>query len=442
MSDADAWQTEVERLVAAAVTDANPDRVLVGFSGGVDSTALLLAAHRVLQEQFPAVKLLAVHVNHNLLPQANAWQNHCEALCLKLEIALHVASVTLADTGNLEANARAARYQVFTEKLGDDGLLLLGHHQQDQTETLLFRLFQGRGLLPMREQGQLGSGVFARPLLSLPQSQLADYVHEHGVQYIEDASNADTRFVRNFLRHDVVPVLQARWQSMHKALARVAASHAGIEQALYHAVGEFGDTVALAHLPHSLQARVAWLRMYLQHRHIFAVSDRALIEFCTQLKPGTQAHMACSESTSLYGYAGCLYFVDQSIAPEFPDNLEIALGQVITLAQGVLSLVPSAADATLAFHYTGPCKVVFRSVGESLQCLPGGGSKSLKQLFNEAKIPPWQRSGYPLLADEQGLVCMPGVAVALRCTDVEEGRWCTAQWQAAKRLPDKKPGIN
>ena len=147
---------DVESLVGAALDEFAPTQVWVGYSGGVDSTALLLAACRVVSVHHPQIELTGLHIDHGLQAQAGEWAAHCRETCSKLGVPLVVQAVEVAGAGNMEANARAARYAVFEKHVQTDELLLLGHHQQDQTETILYRLFQGRGMAAMRSDGGIG----------------------------------------------------------------------------------------------------------------------------------------------------------------------------------------------------------------------------------------------------------------------------------------------
>ncbi len=425
----DEFLSPVEALVHKTIKASSPGRVLVGFSGGIDSTALLLAAHAVTTAHYPDIKVQALHVNHGLQTAAKAWQIHCEQVCASLHVTCHVLAAEVSSVGNVEANARNARYQLFAEHVGPNDLLLLGHHQQDQTETILYRLFQGRGLMPMRNQGRVGEGQFARPLLALAQSELGNYVRQHGLTWIEDHSNADTQLARNFLRHEIVPLLQTRWQHLHRAIERVVSNQAGITEALLHEVAKYPDAVPLSALPSSPPARLAWLRAYLHSRQVYTLADRALAEFSEQLKGVSLAHLSCSAETSLYGYAHNLHFV-REFADTLPTHLRLRLGQTVTLARGQLALVETDSSAPLAFSYPGPLRVGFRQGGERLGAGAAGSGRSVKQIFNEAKVPPWRRSDYPLLFAGDQLVCVPGLAVSTPAI-AATGPVCLAIWTSS-----------
>lgn len=423
---------QIEQLVQSCLQACGAQiglrRVVVGFSGGADSTALLVATARVVATHFSDVQLLAVHVNHGLQAAADTWQEHCVAVCTQLDVTLEVAAVEVSERGNVEANARTQRYAVFARCSTPGTLLLLGHHQHDQTETILYRLFQGRGVLPMRSDGQLGDGQFARPLLAVPPADLRVYLEHQGVSWIEDLSNQDVRLARNFLRQEVVPLLDRHWQQLHQALARVGGAQVAVQAALEHELARSKDRVPLTQLPRG-PAAVAWLRAFLNTRGVFSVADKALAVFVEQLDDDRQATLDCGEERSLRSYDGHLHFVP-AVANDDAIAANIAVGQQRELAGGTLSLQLVSQPGRQVICCTGPLRIAYRRGGERIQM--AGFSKSLKQLFAQARVPTWQRATYPLLYLGEELVCVPNLAVAASHQSPamgEGGSMCVAVWQ-------------
>jgi tRNA(Ile)-lysidine synthase len=185
----------------------------IAFSGGLDSTVLLhLLATRAKIDKLPP--LSAIHVHHGLQAAADAWPAHCQFVCDALGVPLRVIRVQVQQGASLERAARDARYQAFAEVTGAGELLVTGQHRDDQAETLLFRLLRGagvRGLAAMPAQRPLADGYLVRPLLDVSRAELEAYAREHQLTWIEDPSNADPRFSRNYLRHHVFPRLTERW---------------------------------------------------------------------------------------------------------------------------------------------------------------------------------------------------------------------------------------
>ena len=230
--------SELEQTGSAAL--------VVALSGGLDSVVVL----HVLADM-PAARargLRAVHVHHGLHPDADAWQRLCETICSALQVSLRSVNVDVPRDGGegLEAAARHARRAVFAEELGVGEVLVLAHHRDDQAETFLMRALRGSGvdgLGAMQPWRAFANGWLWRPLLGHPRSDLQAYAQAHGLRWIEDPSNADARFDRNFLRQRVLPLLRERWPQADASFARSANLCADAAGLL-----DEGDTHALAPL--------------------------------------------------------------------------------------------------------------------------------------------------------------------------------------------------
>lgn len=202
----------------------NQLRFLIGFSGGLDSTALLLLFAQ-LREKYPQLQLRAIHIHHGLSANADVWAQHCQQICQRHSIPFLLEKVQVETTKGIEAGAREARYQAIKQHLDCDEILVTAHHQQDQTETFFLALKRGSGVaglgaMPVCSQ-LYGLRIF-RPLLNATRQMLFDYVQQQRQPWIEDESNADNRYERNFLRNDILPRLRARWEHFDNALQRSA----------------------------------------------------------------------------------------------------------------------------------------------------------------------------------------------------------------------------
>lgn len=212
--------TDPVRAVQACLAGLHRDtRIAVAFSGGLDSAVLLDIA-----AQARAGQLSAIHVHHGISVHADGWAESCRATCAARDIPLTIVRVDVPRNSSegLEAAARRLRYQAFAAHPADH--VLLAHHANDQAETLLFNLLRGTGVrgaagIPVRSGP---AGRYLRPLLACARSELESYAHAHGLNWVEDDSNADTAYSRNFIRHDVVPVLNARFPAAVENLARAA----------------------------------------------------------------------------------------------------------------------------------------------------------------------------------------------------------------------------
>ena len=263
---------ELERSLREA--GAVPTGHCVALSGGLDSTALLAAL--AASGATPPVPLRALHVDHGLHPDSAHWSDQCRALALRLGVPCEVVRVDArpAPGESPEAAARRARYAALAGQLRPGEALLTAHHGDDQLETVLLQWLRGGGLRAvagMRPVTPFAGGWLVRPLLGSTRAELEDWARLRGLTWCEDPSNADPRFDRNYLRHELLPRLRARWPAAARTVGRVAAQaaealelEAEIAAADLAAVAH-GETVVLARLGHLPVARQrlalrSWLR--------------------------------------------------------------------------------------------------------------------------------------------------------------------------------------
>jgi len=212
-----------ERLRTYLPAVSSPSAIWwVGFSGGLDSTVLL---HALAQLHLP-VPVRALHINHQISPNADAWQIQCAEFCAQYSIPFHAEKVRVENTGKgIEDAARAVRYSVFEKNLAPNDFLLTAHHANDQAETLLLRLMRGtgpRGLAAMAAVRALGAGSLVRPLLHFTRAELEAYARLHQLSWVDDESNLDNDYDRNFLRNQVIPLLHNRWPEFKRKWQQTA----------------------------------------------------------------------------------------------------------------------------------------------------------------------------------------------------------------------------
>ncbi len=399
---------ELDGLCAAlgrALEQSEQQRLLVGYSGGLDSTAVLLTAREFAGRAGYPLEVIALHVDHGLHAESTAWRRHCEQIAAQLDVEIRTYQGSVAREGNLEANARAVRYGFFVDQLRYGDVLLLGHHRHDQDETVLQRLFSGRGVLPMRARAMLGAGVLLRPFLAVEPEELRRVVELAGVGWIEDPSNTETEFDRNYLRHGVLPGLRKRWPGLSAAFERLAERDLGLTEALLHAVSGLPDVVSENQLPERKAARRAWLRAYLNVRGEYDVSDRALDQFGQ--KASDEARVLSTGAGTLRRYAGMLYF-ESTASRKLAASIEP--GEAVELSYGRLSVTAVTPGAAMSVPAQNTYEIRYREGGERVKT--SEGTRTLKQIFQENRVPPWQRDVYPLIYIQGELVCVPELAVA------------------------------
>jgi tRNA(Ile)-lysidine synthase len=217
----------LDQVVKTVQTLTDAKHLWVGYSGGLDSHVLLDLIVRAFADN-PEYQVGAVHVHHGISEFADDWAQHCEQICKALQIPLTVLWVDgrVVDGRSPEEVAREARFEALEKFLQRDECLLLAHHEADQAETILLRLFRGSGplgLSGMPNKANLGESQLIRPLLTIPKEVLLHYAEERQLKWIEDDSNSNTRFDRNFLRQEILPKLLARWPRVIRSVSRAGA---------------------------------------------------------------------------------------------------------------------------------------------------------------------------------------------------------------------------
>jgi tRNA(Ile)-lysidine synthase len=266
--------------------------IVVGLSGGIDSVVLLHVLLRRLR--IAPARISAIHVNHQISPQAARWAAFCRRWCRELGVKLQVAKVEVPRGNSTEAAARAARYAVFAQSGAD--VLLLAHNRDDQAETLLLQLLRGAGPRGLSAMAVLRPGTaempaVLRPLLETPRAAIEAYAVRHRLQWVEDESNQDRAYLRNFLRHDVLPLLESKLPGVRGTLARAARHQAECSELLdVLAAGDLGAERHSGSLPLVLlqglspsRARNA-LRYFLRCNDVVMPEAERLDELLRQLR--------------------------------------------------------------------------------------------------------------------------------------------------------------
>jgi tRNA(Ile)-lysidine synthase len=199
-------------------------KIYIAYSGGADSSALLYLFSELRHSH--SIEVEAIHVDHNLSPDNNIWESHCKKACSELNIILHTKAVHIdVDGDGLESAARKARYKVFSDILKEGEQLLLGHHANDVTETILLRMFRGTGIDGLEGPAltrSVGKGVLIRPLLDLTKIELLEYLKDNEISFIEDSSNFESFQDRNFIRNDIIPLIEKRWTNISSRIQATA----------------------------------------------------------------------------------------------------------------------------------------------------------------------------------------------------------------------------
>ncbi|MBX2808546.1 MAG: tRNA lysidine(34) synthetase TilS [Cellvibrionaceae bacterium] len=406
-----------------AQMQAKPEikRWWLAYSGGLDSTVLLhvaVWANRQLRTPRP---LCAIHINHQLSPQADQWQRHCQRQAQALGIALEVHRVSVELRGQgVEAAARQARYQVFRALLAADDALLTGHHQQDQAETLLLRLLRGAGVLglgAMAAWRPLGAACLWRPLLNIEQVRLHDYAVEHGLCWVEDHSNQSLDFDRNYLRHRLLPLLSQRWRQAVAQLAKTAERLQASQQLLddlaaldlqqvHRRQARWGCSIDAERLCGLSRERINnLLRFWCVQAAVALPDSRQLAQIHRQLLAPSCAHTAAVQwgPVSLRRFQQRLYLLSglpdfspaaSAIPWDIAQPLQLPGGTCLQASMAVVS-AQTGIDAAKVKPFR--CEIRWRSGTE--RCRPAGRARTqtLKKLLQEYALETWLRDRIPLL---------------------------------------------
>ncbi|MDE2406268.1 MAG: tRNA lysidine(34) synthetase TilS [Xanthomonadaceae bacterium] len=409
--------------------------LLVGFSGGLDSTVLLQRLASTPAVRAPGLR--AIHVHHGLSPQADAWAAHCQRVCDALAVPLQVVRVEVDVAAGLgpEGAARAARHAAFEGALQAGEILALAHHRDDQAETFLLRALRGAGvdgLAAMRPWRSYGHGWLWRPLLGESRAALLASARQAQLHWLDDPGNASSDFDRNFLRNQVLPLLRQRWPHAAAALARSAALSAEAADLLHEedaaalaGIRMSGDTVqieALLDLPQPRRARV--LRLWIDDLQLPPLPANGIARIEADLLTARQDSQARFDwaSARVQRWRGLLHagFIQAVLPAGFSQAWDGR--QPLPLPTGDYLRLLGAA------RFDAPLRVHARQGGERI-VLPGRRhSHALKHVLQAASMPPWQRLRLPVLsAGDTVLACGDGIVSAALAQWLLQHR-ATLQW--------------
>jgi len=444
-----------ERQLRAVVKPG--DRVLVGLSGGLDSMVLL----DLLQRAAPRcrIRLAVLHVNHQLSPNAGGWETFCRRACHDRAIPFRSVHVDIPRGSGLEAGARAARYAALLSRPVE--LVALAHHQDDQCETVLLQLLRGAGVrglagMPLVRGGEAGGGRrevshamrltsdasrptphVLRPLLDVPRVELERYARRRHLKWIEDESNLDTRFARNFLRHELFPALEKRLPSYRATLTRSARHLAEAAQLL----DELAELDAQGVLREGALAAGGWsglppararnlLRWFLARHGAAMPSTERLDEALRQIRRARNDAKIKVEIAGheLYCWKGGIHLVPKRppavpLVREWRHQLRLALPEL-----GGMLVFAKGRGAGISLERLNAAIVTLRSRvgGERLQPDCRRPRRTVKNLLQEREVPPWLRTRMPLLYCGKELVWVAGLGI-------------DCAWQARAREPSLAP---
>lgn len=428
-------------------------RLWIAYSGGCDSHVLLHLMHQLQSEL--DIQLRAIHINHGLSPYADQWSEHCYKVCAALDIPLVALKVNAKPQPGQspEEAARHARYKAITEQLVAGDYLCTAHHQDDQAETLLLQLLRGagpKGLAAMAVQSPLGCATQLRPMLHLSRDEIQHYAAAHRLEWVDDHSNSDTHYNRNYLRHEVMPLLKQRWPAAARTISRSAEHCAEAAELLEHLAEQDWqqccdgyatkispvrpepvegqvktepsqkrldviNITAVQTLPLARQKNL--LRRWVGRNNLPLPSEVKLHHIINDVMGAAEDRTPCVTwpGAEVRRYDGQLHImpplpvIDSNTIIPWPD-----LTKPLPLPDGrTLVCVPAQQSPLLSASrlQQGRVTVRYRQGGERIQPAGSAHHKTLKQILQEQRIPHWQRDRVPLVYVDEELVAVAGVCL-------------------------------
>ncbi|TCV91265.1 tRNA(Ile)-lysidine synthase [Luteibacter rhizovicinus] len=395
--------------LAAALTAMEPAPLLVAYSGGPDSSALLHA----LASLTDAPPLRALHIDHGLQADSAAWAAHCSRFCTSIDVPFERVrvSVDLTRGEGVESAARRARYGAFATAMRPGERIALAHHRDDQVETVLLKLLRGagpEGLAGMRSLRPFGTGALWRPLLDLPRAVLLDYAGVNELRTIHDPSNDDPRMARNFLRASIVPTLARHWPQTAASLTHSAGLCA--DAADFLRTQWLGELDRLRARDGTLDA-IGWLELHPALRVPLLdhwLHDAGLTAPTTGQREALERQIreAGVERLPCVAWGGTEVRVWRSRLWAMPRQRPVDASWEASWSGEPLPLPGGGTLRLTTGTLAQPLTVRVRRGGERLKPDGDRHTRDLRDLFQQGAMPPWLRPRCPLIYAGQTLVAI------------------------------------
>lgn len=442
---------KIEQAIIPAIKQYSKLPLIIAYSGGVDSQVLLHALASLKKKSFLSNPITVCHINHGLSDNAMQWQKFAEQQCQQVNLPLTVFQVNIQEQAqqSLEALARDARYTALHSVSVEPSIIMTGHHSDDQAETFLLALKRGsglKGLSAIASEIKQGKDLLIRPLLNVSRAEIVEYANNHDLTWVEDESNSDVRFDRNFIRNEIMPLLTKRWPSISQTVNR-SSRHCQEAQLLL-------DELAAEDLSHCQDEAKCLtvvelcklstprfnnlIRYFLAQCQCLMPSTEQLAQLQQQLAANNDKNPAVKVGEHYFRrYKGSLYLTEAlhdvsdwsadidlengNVALELPDALgtinfilesnkaqEVKTSELMSSDdKGQFIIMPKSSD-----------RVSIKFVHNNPKCLPDyrNHSRNLKKVLQELNIAPWQRKRIPFLYYDDVLVAAIGYFVCQEFT--------------------------
>ena len=400
-------------------------RLLIAFSGGIDSSVLLDLASNYAASS--AIAIDAIHVDHGLEAASPTWATHCASVCAAY--AVHYRTVALPTpprTGvSIEAWAREQRYRAFAAAMDRATCLVTAHHGDDQAETVLHHALRGsgpHGLGAIRFVQAFGGGWLGRPLLGWARVEVAAYAREHKLTWVEDPSNENERFTRNYVRRRVLPQIEARFPAAARGLQRMAR----LQQELTGFIDEqTAGILRQSRSPdHVLEIKLLescatalrpyLIRAWLERGGYARPGQRHIGQILTTVVDAGADRAPCMrwDGCEVRRYRGRLYAMRQTPRLDSCKHIDWDPRAVLRLPWGCLAMRMAPAGRLDPKLAVARLSVMFRRGGERFRLAGSQHHTQLKKLFQQWGVPPWERDLMPLILHQQEIVAVGALGVA------------------------------
>lgn len=423
----------------------NVRRFVVAYSGGMDSHVLLHALVEWAKDR-PEISIQAVYINHQMSENAQLWQQHTQNVCAQLGVsyAARVITANIVAGDSVEAVLRDARYAALADWVGDESTALFcGHHADDQVETLLLHLLRGSGPAGLGAMGcaqPFAAGLLLRPLLGVARVEIMDYAQRHQLSWIEDESNRDSRFDRNYLRNEVIPQMRERWPSLAATIGRSAWQCQKAQSLLADlAKQDLGSLSVplnwrlLSGLAQDRQENA--LRYWLREQGVQSPTSAQMDNWLRQLRDSAVDRTPTLEFAGgiLRAYRGYIYF-DLRQERGLLSKTVWDLASPLDLPGGWGRLVPElvVGSGIDLGRLSMPVCVQTRQGGERLLLSGVPYHQTLKNCWQRWGVPPWERDVMPLLYVDSQLLAVPGYGCAAEWAPAAGKPGVIIRWERAK----------
>lgn len=399
---------------------------LIGLSGGVDSVVLLTLFSQLRSTY--ELNLRAIHIHHGLSPNADHWATFCEKLCEEHQIPLAIKKVQVTGKEGVEGNARTARYQAIAQHLCPNEVFTTAHHLDDQAETFFLALKRGsgvKGLAAMQAVSSWQKMPLFRPLLNIPKEKILHYAQQSALHWIEDESNADNQFDRNFLRQRVLPLLNQRWQHFNQMVGRAAQHCAQQQQLLTELLEE--ELHRRSHLAYkrldingfcqfSLLKQQELIRLWLEKCGLKMPSTIQLNEILQRV---INANNDKNPQITLGEHVLRRYQHYLFITPQFkaisPFQSPLAMGKTVILPDNIGKITRTETSLICEFltqsyrlalpdDLQNACLIIKLQPSGKIKCYGKTQREEMKKIWQKNSVPIWERPRTPLLFIQEELV--------------------------------------